>query len=124
MFGVKRFTARMEATTQDSPISCEGRAVSMIQSVSIQKIRVLALALGALGLVALAAVSMAHGGAGAASTSPRETVVVQDATLAQRPLVSTTPTTGGCDAGAYVTGDMAGNASPSAIYATMCGSGH
>jgi hypothetical protein len=90
----------------------------MIHSVSMQKIRVPGLGLGALGLVALGAVSVAHGGA---STSPRETVVVQDATLAQRPLVSATPTTNTCGAGAYVTGDMAGDASPAAIYATMCG---
>lgn len=93
----------------------------MIQSVSMQKIRVPALALGALGLVALAAVSTARGGAGVASTSPRETMVAQDAVLAQRPLITTTPTTSACGAGAYVTGDMAGDASPATIYAAMCG---
>jgi hypothetical protein len=93
----------------------------MIQSVSMQKIRVPALALGALGLVALAAVSTAHGGAGVARTSPRETLVAQDAVLAQRPLITTTSTTSACGAGAYVTGDMAGDASPATIYAAMCG---
>jgi hypothetical protein len=96
----------------------------MIQSVSVPKIRLPALAIGALGLVALAAVSMPHLGRGAASADVRPTVAVQDSSLAQRPLVSTTPVTNACGAGAYVTGDLAGDASPAAIYATMCDSSH
>jgi hypothetical protein len=92
----------------------------MIQSVSIPKIRLSALAIGALGLVAL----MPHLGSGTDSADVRPTVAVQDSSLAQRPLLSTTPVTNACGAGAYVTGDLAGDASPAAIYATMCDSSH
>ena len=92
----------------------------MIQSLHFQKLRVPALAAGALALVALGAVALPRLGIGAAA--PEMTVVqAPTATLAQRSLlVQPQAESSACGAGAYVTGDMAGDASPAAIYSAMC----
>jgi hypothetical protein len=89
----------------------------MIQPVQLQRAKFPVLAAGALGLVALAAF-----------TSPRfsapapEVIVIQaPSSLAQRALVGDARSDGStCGAGAYVPGDVAGDASPAAVYAAMC----
>ena len=94
----------------------------MIQSIQFQKVRTPALALGALALVALGATTLPHLGARAAAPEP---IVVQasSTTLAQRPIVQPQADSTVCGAGAYVSGDLAGDASPAEIYAAMCGRG-
>jgi hypothetical protein len=93
----------------------------MIQSLHFQKVRVPALAAGAVALVALGATALPRLGLGAAAP---EAIVVQvpAVTLAQRPLIAQPqPDQTACGAGAYVSGDMAGDSSPAAIYSAKCG---
>jgi hypothetical protein len=95
----------------------------MIQRLNVQKVRIPALALGALALVAFGA-NAAPRLAGTSGTS--STIVVQrsSATLSQRALIATPQADStACGAGAYVSGDLAGDTSPAAIYRTMCGGG-
>ncbi len=93
----------------------------MIQSVQLQRAKILALALGALALVALGTTVLPRAG----STAPAPVTITANApTIAfeQRPLVVQAQADNtSCGAGAYVSGDMAGEASPAQIYATMCG---
>ena len=48
-------------------------------------------------------------------------VVAIEPVLAQRPIVQAPADKAACGAGAYVSGDLAGDASPAEIYAAMCG---
>ncbi len=92
----------------------------MIQSVQLQKARVPALALAALGLVALGATAQAR----LSTSAPAPQAIVDQApmtTLAQRPIVQPQTDSTTCGAGAYVSGDVAGDTSPTEIYAAMCG---
>jgi hypothetical protein len=92
----------------------------MIQAIPFQRARISVLALGALGLVAFATVSAPRLFAPApdARASSLEAPAL---TFAQRPILQKAADTTACGAGAYVSGDMAGEASPTAIYAAMCG---
>ena len=91
----------------------------MIQPLQFQRAKFPVLAAGALGLVALAAFTAPRFSAPAA---PEVIVVQAPSSQAQRPLVRDTRSDGSaCDAGAYVPGDVAGDASPASVYATMCG---
>jgi hypothetical protein len=90
----------------------------MIQSLPFQRARIPALALGALALVALGTAGLTQLSSGAGPYNP----IVQQATsaaLAQRPLIAQ-PESTACGAGAYVSGDLAGDASPAVIYSAMC----
>jgi hypothetical protein len=92
----------------------------MIQplSLNLNRARVSALAIGALGLVALGSVTLPR------VIAPRETIVVHmpSTTLAQQALVVTPQNadSSACGTGAYVSGDMVGDASPAAVYSAMC----
>jgi hypothetical protein len=89
----------------------------MIQALTFQRARIPALAFGALALVALGATGLTQLGGGAA---PKKIVVqAPPAAFAQRPVVAQ-PERDTCGGGAYVSGDLAGDASPAAIYAAMC----
>ena len=92
----------------------------MIQPLRFQRAKMPVLAVGALGLVAVAAFNALRSSAPAA---PEVIMVQAPSTLAQRPLVLRDARTDGsaCDAGAYVSGDVAGDASPATVYASMCG---
>jgi hypothetical protein len=93
----------------------------MIQSLHFQRVRTPALALGALALIAVGATTLPHL---SGNNATAETIVVQvpSTSLAQRPLVTPVqPDSTACGAGAYVSGDLAGDASPAAIYTSMCG---
>ena len=57
------------------------------------------------------------GGAGSA-----EIRAVHAESVAPRPAVQPAAIPGICGAGAYVSGDMVGEASPAAVYTTMCSS--
>ena len=91
----------------------------MIQPVALQRARTPFIALVAFALGALAAASVPKFVAPAA---PQPIVIQAPASVAQRPSVQSKVDTGACGSGAYVSGDMAGDASPAQIYATLCGS--
>jgi hypothetical protein len=90
----------------------------MIQTVTLQRARIPVIALGAFALGALAAGSLPKL---TASPAPLPIVVQAPASLAQRPIVQSKVDTSACGSGAYVSGDMAGDASPAQIYAAQCG---
>jgi hypothetical protein len=94
----------------------------MIQSVQLQKARIPALALGALALVALGTTVLPRLG-GRAPAPVTITANAPAIAFEQRPLVVVQPQADNtaCGAGAYVSGDVAGETSPAQIYATMCG---
>jgi hypothetical protein len=92
----------------------------MIQSAQLQKARIPALAVGALALVALGTTVLPRLG-GNAPTPVTITANAPAIAFEQRPLVQPQADNTACGAGAYVSGDLAGEASPAQIYATMCG---
>ena len=93
----------------------------MIQSVQLQKARIPALALGALALVALGSTVLPRVG-GSAPAPVTITANAPAIAFEQRPVVvQPQADNAACGAGAYVSGDMAGEASPAEIYASMCG---
>ena len=91
----------------------------MIQAVALERARIPFIALVAFALGALAAGSLTKL---SAPVSPQPIVIQAPASLAQRPIVQSKVDSGACGPGAYVSGDMAGDASPAQIYATLCGS--
>ena len=90
----------------------------MIQPVALQRARIPVIALVAFALGALAAGSLTL----SAPVSPQPIVIQAPASLSQRPIVQSKVDTGACGSGTYVSGDMAGDASPAQLYASMCGS--
>ena len=86
----------------------------MIQAIPLQRARVPVLAVGALGLVALAAVAGPRINTSSVP-APAQPIVAEVVTLRAN---SVAPTD--CRQTAYVTGDMAGDASPAAIYERLC----
>ena len=90
----------------------------MIQTVAFQRARIPVIALVAFALGAMAAASLPKVIAPAA---PQPVVIQAPASLAQRPIVRSNVDSTACGSGAYVSGDMAGDASPAQIYASMCG---
>jgi len=93
----------------------------MIQATTLSpRARLPLIAVAAFALGAMTAVSLPRLGLGA--TTPTAPIVVQQApALAIQPTVRPSINTSSCDRGAYVTGDMAGDASPASVYAVMCG---
>jgi hypothetical protein len=89
----------------------------MLQATAFQKTRLPLVAVAAFGLGLLTATAMPRLTVGAAAPSP-----VISASLPAAVLSSARAETGACGDGAYVTGDMVGDASPAAVYATLCGS--
>jgi hypothetical protein len=90
----------------------------MIQTVPLQRVRIPVIALLAFALGALAAGSLAK----LSAPVQQQPIVIQaPASLAQRPIVQSKVDTTACGSGAYVSGDMAGDASPAQVYAAMCG---
>ena len=91
-----------------------------MQEASLQKVRIPLLALAILALAAFTAVAAPRvgvTGSGISSGSPISQSV------AFSPVQVQTQTNGtSCGHGAYVTGDIAGDASPASVYAALCGS--
>ena len=94
----------------------------MIQPIRLQG-RVPLLALLVVALAALVSISLARITTGSAVRAELATpaVVATELVMADRPVLQAPATTTGCSSGAYVSGDMAGDASPADIYAVMCG---
>jgi hypothetical protein len=94
----------------------------MTQPIRLQG-RIPLLALIVVALATLASITVARVTAGAATQTEAATpaVVATELMSAERPVVQTPADTTGCGSGTYVTGDLAGDASPAEIYATMCG---
>ena len=95
----------------------------MIQVLALQKSRIRLLVVAGLALIAFAIFSVGRPTPGAGAPGSATTAVQTSAV--PRPAVAPTPaqaTSSGCGEGAYVTGDLAGDASPAAVYASMCGS--
>ena len=91
----------------------------MIQVAQFQRARVPVLAVGALGLVALAALNGPRIGQPSTSSAAAAVSVEIAAPIAQRPVIQAVPQ-GTCGANAYVPGDMVGDASPAEVYARLC----
>jgi len=93
----------------------------MIQSAQLQKVRIPALALGALALVAVGVTALPR----LAGSAPAPVTITANApsiTFEQRPLVvQPRADSTACGAGTYVSGDVAGDTSPTEIYTAMCG---
>jgi hypothetical protein len=74
-------------------------------------------------IIALALLALAV--FGALSVLPRIQVTASNPAPAMQQIaptrVATQSQSVGCGSGAYVTGDLAGDASPSSVYAAMCG---
>jgi hypothetical protein len=85
----------------------------------LQRARLPIVAIAAFAMGALAATAAPHLSVGAAPSSP-SAVTFQSASIAA-PVVTRAAESGTCGNGAYVTGDMVGDASPATVYANMCG---
>jgi len=81
------------------------------------------LALIAVALAMLVSLSIARitTGAGTPTEAAISSVAAIEPVLTQRPIVQAPADKTACGSGAYVSGDLAGDASPSEIYAAMCG---
>ncbi len=97
----------------------QATTVQRAQSSPVQRARLPIVAIAAFAMGALAATAAPHLNLSAASSPSSMTA---QATSIASPLVTRAAETGTCGNGAYVTGDMAGDASPSSVYASMCGS--
>ena len=94
----------------------------MIQPTSVQ-VRIPLAALIVVALAVLVAISLARITTGAATRTDTvaPSVMASELAQAERPIAVQAPSEStNCGSGAYVSGDIAGNASPSEIYATMC----
>ena len=93
----------------------------MIQSVQLQKAKIPALAVAALALAALGATALPRL-AGSSAAPVAITANAPVIAFEQRPIVvQPQADSSACGAGAYVSGDVAGEASPAAVYSAMCG---
>jgi hypothetical protein len=94
----------------------------MIQPIRLQG-RIPLLALIAVALATLVSISITRitTSAGTRTEMATSSVVAIEPVLAQRPIVQAPADKAACGAGAYVSGDLAGDASPAEIYAAMCG---
>ena len=89
----------------------------MIQVLAVQKTRIQLLALALLALIAFGAVSVARPTFGKATPGSAATAVAPPAVILPRPQPQTSS---GCNEATYVTGDLVGDASPAAVYTSMC----
>ncbi|HLZ28554.1 MAG TPA: hypothetical protein VKV73_14675 [Chloroflexota bacterium] len=94
----------------------------MIQPIRRQT-RIPFLALVAVALAVFASISLARITSSSATRTEAAvpTIVRADIGSAERPTVQAPTDKAGCGAGAYVSGDMAGETSPTDVYAVMCG---
>jgi hypothetical protein len=92
----------------------------MIQVLALHKMRIQLFVLAAVALIAFAAFSVARPTFGT-TTPSSATTALQTTTVGQKTVTVPPQTTSGCSQGAYVTGDLVGDASPAAVYASMCG---
>jgi hypothetical protein len=76
------------------------------------------IAIAAVVLIALAGVGLPR----LTSTGTPAVSAVHAQIVLARPTVVSAVTPGTCGAGAYISGDMVGEASPAAVYTTMCSS--
>ena len=91
------------------------------QTTTLHRVRMPMVAIAAFALGALASAALPQLHLVGAST-PAPIVISQTPAIHAQPLVTVKPqSTTNCDRGAYVTGDMVGDASPATVYATMCG---
>jgi hypothetical protein len=93
----------------------------MIQVTTLQRARLPIIGLAALGLIALGGAAATHVSIG---STDQAALVIETSTLTPTVAVQPSPAsdTSSCGQGAYVTGDMAGDTSPAAVLAAMCGS--
>ena len=93
----------------------------MIQPIRRQN-RIPFLALIAVALAALVSLSLARITSGSATTpAASPTIVRTEIVSAERPVVQAPADKIGCGTSTYVSGDMAGETSPTDVYAAMCG---
>jgi hypothetical protein len=94
----------------------------MIQPIRVQG-RVPLLAVLVLALATLVSISFARitTGAAVSSGAAPPSVMANQAVLVERPAVPAAADKSGCGTGAYVSGDLVGDASPTEIYAALCG---
>ncbi len=86
----------------------------MLQSATFQRTRLPLVAIAAFGLGVLAATSVPRLTVGASAPAAHIS--------SRAPVVHSLRTeSGACGDGAYVTGDLVGDASPASVYATLCG---
>jgi hypothetical protein len=93
----------------------------MIQPIFANRGRMPIAALGALALFGLGVATGSALPRIAASSSAAPIVASVPPFIAQQPVVVQKKESTTCGDGAYVTGDMVGDANPAAVYATMCG---
>jgi hypothetical protein len=96
----------------------------MLQAASLQRARLPLLALALLSLAAFTALTAAP--RLNVGTSSQSVIVAERVTAPTIQSTVVTPAhskteTSACGSGAYVTGDLAGDASPATVYATLCG---
>jgi hypothetical protein len=96
----------------------------MIQSITLHRARLPLTLLVALAALALAAVLATRLSLSATSVADTQytAVVAPSSTTVQTVRTQPVGNMTNCDHGAYVTGDMAGDASPAAIYDSLCAS--
>jgi hypothetical protein len=94
----------------------------MIQPIRLPA-RMPLLTLFALALATLVTVSLGRttADAGPRTETLMPSIAAPEPVLVQRPIVQAPAQTPSCGTGAYVSGDLAGDASPAAVYAAMCG---
>jgi uncharacterized low-complexity protein len=93
----------------------------MIQAPSLQKVRMPLLGFTALVVAALLLIFAAQ--TPFALTSSDVATSVQPASVTAQVAPARPAESGRCGDGAYVTGDLAGDASPAAVYKAMCADG-
>ena len=116
---VKHFTAFGSREAHDAGMMNQA---TTLQRVRMPMIAIAAFALGALASSALPQLHLASSTPAAGSTHAPSAIAQAPSSVA-RPVVTTikSESTTACGQGAYVSGDMVGDASPAAVYATMCG---
>lgn len=92
------------------------------QAITLERVRmpVIAIVAFALGALASAAAPQLH----LFAPTPATPTVTSQPTSVTQPIVTSSvrvTSTSVCDRGAYVSGDMVGDASPASVHATMCG---
>ena len=94
---------------------------SVIQAASFQRARLPLVAVAAFALGAFAAASAPHLSVGAASVASVPSPIVESHSIASPLTSQVSKESGACGHGAYVTGDIVGDASPAEVYAALCG---
>jgi hypothetical protein len=93
----------------------------MIQPIFVNRGRMPIAALGAVALFGFGVATGAVLPRSASSSSATPIVANVSPVIAQQPVVVQKKESAACGEGAYITGDLVGDASPATVYATMCG---